>query len=216
LSDNTAIFGGGVYNAGSGILNIFNSTVSGNSAGQGGAIANSGGTVIVTNSTVSGNSANQGGGIANTGTLNIANTIIANSTSGGDYLSSGGTIGTNTNNLVEDGSLPGTSEITGDPLLGPLQNNGGPTFTQALLSGSPAIGAGSATISNATPINGLDQRGFVRNNSDIGAYSYNFANQNDAVVSVDNTNQVVLTLSSSGATLSDVHTSFNSVNNTLT
>jgi hypothetical protein len=171
LLDNTAIFGGGVFNDGGGILNFSNSTVSGNSAGQGGGIANNGGTVTVTNSTVSGNSANQGGGIANTGTLNIANTIIANSTSGGDYLSSGGTIGTNTNNLVEDGSLPGTGEITGDPLLGPLQNNGGPTFTQALLSGSPAIGAGSATISNATPINGLDQRGVTRSSTtpSIGA-----------------------------------------------
>ncbi|MFZ9860109.1 MAG: choice-of-anchor Q domain-containing protein, partial [Gemmataceae bacterium] len=218
LSGNTAIFGAGVFNDGGGILNFSNSTVSGNSATQGGGIANNSGTVTVTNSTVSGNSADQngGGGIANNGTLNIANTIIANSTSGGDYAGQVGTIGTNTNNLVEDGSLPGTSEITGDPLLGPLQNNGGPTFTQALLSGSPAIGAGSATISNASPVSGKDQRGFVRTTSDIGAYSYNFASAGDALVSLDNSNQVVLTLSSSGATLSDVHTSFNSVNNTLT
>ncbi|MFN6050163.1 MAG: choice-of-anchor Q domain-containing protein, partial [Planctomycetia bacterium] len=218
LSGNTAIFGGGVFNDGGGILNFSNSTVSGNSAGQGGGIANNSGTVTVTNSTVSGNSADQngGGGIANNGTLNIANSIVANSTSGGDYAGQVGTIGTNTNNLVEDGSLPGTSEITGDPLLGPLQNNGGPTFTQALLSGSPAIGAGSGTISNASPVSRKDQRGFVRTTSDIGAYSYNFASAGDALVSLDNSNQVVLTLSSSGATLSDVHTSFNSVNNTLT
>jgi len=86
----------------------------------------------------------------------------------------------------------------------------------ALGAGSAAIGVGNSTLSNAAPINGLDQRGFARTTSDIGAYSYNFASANDAVVSLDNSNQVVLTLSSSGTTLSDVHTSFNSVNNTLT
>jgi len=73
---------------------------------------------------------------------------------------------------VEDGTLPGTSEITGDPDLGPLQNNGGPTFTMALLAGSPAIAAGDATVSNASPVNGLDQRGINRTTSDIGAYSF--------------------------------------------
>jgi hypothetical protein len=39
----------------------------------------------------------------------------------------------------------------------------------ALLTGSPAIGAGDATISNAAPVNGLDQRGINRTTSDIGA-----------------------------------------------
>ena len=33
-------------------------------------------------------------------------------------------------------------QINTDPMLGPLQNNGGPTFTHALLPGSPAINAG--------------------------------------------------------------------------
>jgi len=72
---------------------------------------------------------------------------------------------------VEDGSIT-TGAIAADPLLGPLANNGGPTQTLALLSGSPAIGAGNATISNAAPINGLDQRGINRTTSDIGAYSF--------------------------------------------
>jgi hypothetical protein len=117
---------------------------------------------------------------------------------------------------VEDGSLPGTGEITGDPLLGPLQNNGGPTFTQALLLGSVAIAAGNSTISNASPVSGKDQRGVNRITSDIGAYSYNFASEGDAVVSLDNTNQVVLTLSSSGTAITDFHTTYNSGANTLT
>ncbi|MCY2940085.1 MAG: hypothetical protein NTV50_00270, partial [Planctomycetota bacterium] len=222
LSGNSALnIGGALWNGLNGNLTVSNSTLSGNSASYfGGGIYNFG-TTTVTNSTISGNSAGNGGGIfnysgsINTATLSIANTIIANSTSGGDYAGNGA-IGINTNNLVEDGTLPGTSEITGDPKLGPLQNNGGPNLTMALLNGSAAIGAGDSTISNAAPINGLDQRGFARNTSDIGAYSYNFASANDAVVSLDNSNQVVLTLSSSGTTLSDVNTLFNSVNNTLT
>ncbi|MFN6049744.1 MAG: choice-of-anchor Q domain-containing protein, partial [Planctomycetia bacterium] len=98
----------------------------------------------------------------------IANTIIANSI-GGDY-NGGGSIGTNTNNLVEDGSLSGATAV--DPLLGPLQDNGGPTFTMALLPGSPAIAAGDSTISNASPVSGLDQRGINRTTSDIGAFSF--------------------------------------------
>src|SRR5204862_4398915 len=52
--------------------------------------------------------------------------------------------------------------------LGPLQDNGGPTFTHALLCGSPAINAGDNTFAPTT-----DQRGFARivgGVMDIGAY----------------------------------------------
>jgi hypothetical protein len=64
------------------------------------------------------------------------------------------------------------SDLTGaagsplDPQLGPLQDNGGPTQTMALLPGSPALGAGSAAGAPA-----LDQRGAPRlGRYDIGAY----------------------------------------------
>ncbi|HAM73009.1 MAG TPA: hypothetical protein DCM86_15330 [Verrucomicrobiales bacterium] len=51
-----------------------------------------------------------------------------------------------------------TGNIYGkDPLLGPLQNNAGPTFTHALLPGSPAIDAGDPTLATE-----LDQRGVPR------------------------------------------------------
>jgi hypothetical protein len=43
----------------------------------------------------------------------------------------------------DTGTLSG-SPITADPLLGPLQDNGGPTQTMALLPGSPAIDGGSS------------------------------------------------------------------------
>src|SRR5262249_33472235 len=56
-----------------------------------------------------------------------------------------------------DGLLNGPGDqINTDPLLGPLQNNGGPTFTHALLPGSPANDAGNP---NFTPPPFYDQRG---------------------------------------------------------
>jgi hypothetical protein len=53
--------------------------------------------------------------------------------------------------------LQKTDIVNANPLLGPLQNNGGPTQTQALLSGSPAIDKGSNTNCPST-----DQRGKAR------------------------------------------------------
>jgi hypothetical protein len=63
-------------------------------------------------------------------------------------------------------------QINTDPMLGPLQDNGGPTFTHELLSGSPAIDAGDP---NFTPPPFYDQRGpnfwRVRNGRiDIGSF----------------------------------------------
>ena len=150
LSGNTAKYGGGINNRGT--ITVTNSTLSGNSATtNGGGIYNRVSSYInVTNSTLSGNTAFNGGGIFNAGTLNIANTIIANSTSGGDFV--GTAPNTNTNNLVETlGTVIGTftPAYSADPILGPLQNNGGPTFTMALGANSPAISAGA--IPTITP-----------------------------------------------------------------
>ena len=63
-------------------------------------------------------------------------------------------------------------QINTDPLLGPLQDNGGPTFTHALLPGSPAINAGDP---NFTPPPVNDQRGchfdrVFNGRIDIGAF----------------------------------------------
>jgi hypothetical protein len=62
-----------------------------------------------------------------------------------------------------------------DPKLGPLQNNGGLTFTQALLAGSPAIDAGDDSVTGSPLSLTTDQRGtgFPRLSGphvDIGAY----------------------------------------------
>ena len=179
FSDNTSFNGGGILNTGSGTGTVTNSTFSGNSAANnGGGIFNDS-TLTVTNSTLSGNSATSGGGIFNdnAGVINIANTIITNSTGTVNVYDGSGTVNlitgsTAANNLVSQGTFSwATTKTSAEINLGPLQNNGGPTFTIALGSNSAALGNGSATISNAPPVSGTDQRGFSRINSDIGAYA---------------------------------------------
>ena len=59
--------------------------------------------------------------------------------------------------------------VSADPLLGPLQDNGGPTRTMLPQTGSPAIDAGDADLNPSSP---RDQRGFVRGvgrKTDLGA-----------------------------------------------
>ena len=176
-----ALSGGGIYNTGtvsvssstitgiltSGHLTLTNSTISGivNSANltvtsstiSGGGIVNSG-NLAVNSSTIAGNS----GGIHNTGTLTLQNTIVAGNTANSAQDISGSVSGSNnligigtgetglTNGL--NGNLVGTSTSPIDPMLGPLADNGGPTQTMALLTNSPAIGAGAATaITTSSP-----------------------------------------------------------------
>ena len=169
--------GGGIANAGTATVN--NSTLSGNSAvGAGGGILNRGsGNLKINNSTISGNKAPGGGGIANLGTATVQNSIVANN-SGGNCLDS---VTSKGYNLSSDGSCnfngPGDVNNT-NPMLGPLQYNGGPTKTMALPSGSPAIDAGNP--SGCTDGHGhllkADQRGKPRPDAedtggcDMGAF----------------------------------------------
>ena len=171
ISGNSGDIGGGISNngntGGSATLTVTNSTISGNSAILGGGIYNSGGaggsvTLTVTNSTISGNSADiSGGGIFNDGgTLNLNSSIVANS-AGGDGERGAGTVNAQYS-LIEDSSIgfvngTNTGNVSGqDPMLGPLKDNGGPTFTHELLTGSAAINAGDP---NFTPPPDFDQRG---------------------------------------------------------
>jgi hypothetical protein len=171
--------GGGIINN-YGRLTISNSTFSGNSAaGDGGGIENLG-ALTINNTTFSGNKASRfGGGIDQaTGQATLQNSIVANSLQGGNCS---GTVTSNGYNLSSDGTcnFNGTGDLNNtDPKLGPLQNNGGPTQTQALLSGSPAIDAGNP--SGCTNGHGnllkTDQRGKPRpdkedtSGCDMGAY----------------------------------------------
>ncbi len=92
--------------------------------------------------------------------MTITNTVIANSLSGGDCIT-GGLIIDGGHNIDSDGSCgldPANGSLPNtDPVLGPLQNNGGSTWTHALLGSSPAIDAGDDGQCPAT-----DQRGAPR------------------------------------------------------
>jgi hypothetical protein len=182
--------GGGVSNYGT--LTVSNSTISGNDGSFGtdgdgvddygnfgGGVANYG-NLTVTNSTITDNTAvNSGGAIYNEVMANIGNTVLNAGASGGTIFNDfneGGTVTSLGYNLASDnggGVLTGPGDqINTDPMLGPLQDNGGPTFTHALLPGSPAINAGNP---NFTPPPLYDQRGspfhrVVNGRIDIGSF----------------------------------------------
>jgi hypothetical protein len=155
LSGNSAPFGGGGGIANNGLLGsatltITNSTLSGNSAGQGGGIQNRG-TLTVTNSTLSGNSA--GGISTSAGTLTIGGTILKAGASGVNLFHNLGTVTSLGYNLSsDDASLllnQSTDQNSTDPKLGPLQDNGGPTFTHALCTASGVPDASCTGVSPA-------------------------------------------------------------------
>jgi hypothetical protein len=172
ISDNMARNnGGGIH----GTVTVTNSTISGNESGRnGGGIY---GEVTVTNSTISGNESDRnGGGIYNLPgtTLTLANTIVANSPSGGDVYNIG-ILTAEGNNIISDTSISDTNITNGtDPQLGLLQDNGGPTLTHLPQPGSPAIDAGDNAEANdpdGAPLT-IDQRGLERivgSSVDIGA-----------------------------------------------
>ncbi len=152
-------------------------TISSNDAASGGGIFNDD-TLTIVNSTVARNSATAGGGIDNNaGTVAVAGTIVAtNAAATGPDAS--GTFASSGNNLIGNdagatGFVATTDKIGVDPHLGPLQENGGPTETMALLPGSPAIDAGTtADIPGTTTPITTDQRGFALDSPtpDIGAF----------------------------------------------
>lgn len=192
ISNNTGASNGGgmsISNTGggaaaTGTFNIVNSTISGNIAN-----GNGGGlffeqptaqpiTVNLNFATISNNRANNdntgvesGGGIfhAATGTLNMKNSVVADNTIGSSATApdiSGGVVSQDYNHIEDTtgATISGTTtnNSTGDPLLGALAANGGPTQTHLPGLGSPLINA----IPNATndcggPIT-TDQRGITR------------------------------------------------------
>jgi hypothetical protein len=114
-------------------------------------------------------------GSSGTATLHLGNSILNAGASGANLVNDGAVIISDGHNLSSDdasGFLTGDGDLTEtDPQLDPagITNNGGPTRTLALLSGSPAIDAGDDLL--APP---LDQRGYTRAGvSDIGAFEFN-------------------------------------------
>ena len=171
-------YGGGI----SGQVTVINSTISGNTAkggncyygnpgnGFGGGIWGSG---TLTNSTITGNTAKGGSGygyicyyyssgigigsgIVNTDTITITGSIVAGNANADD---------------IAGGFTSGGNNLIGiNPLLSPLQNNGGSTETHALLPGSPAIDAGSNPLGLLTDQRGSGFNRTVGSQTDIGAF----------------------------------------------
>lgn len=202
FANNTATFGGGAYN-GLG-MDIVGAVFYGNTSTTTGGGLDNGGDATLTNVTFSDNVSPEGGGVFSDGSVrffnatlaynNVAiflgggearlkNTIIAYSTSGVNCdkrVGSPATFTTLGNNLedIDTCSLLGGIDLIGvNPLLGPLQDNDGPTLTHALLNGSPAIDSGDTPY--CPP---LDQRNRLRpadgdgdefKACDIGAFELN-------------------------------------------
>ncbi|MBV9310900.1 MAG: hypothetical protein JOZ73_08705, partial [Solirubrobacterales bacterium] len=194
----TSSGGGAVYEDQGTANNTYtNSTISNNSTNVSGLVAQGGGGIYVfanttntdqlANVTMARNSAQTalGGGIYNLRSkVDSRNSIVALNTAGLDancYGTSSPVITSLGYNLEDSANTCGFS-ATGDKVvpaaavgLGPLANNGGPTQTQALLSGSAAVDAGNpagCTSPSGAPLT-TDQRGFPRPSGprcDIGAY----------------------------------------------
>jgi hypothetical protein len=167
---NTSIGNGGGISAGGVSTTINDSTINGNtSIAQGGGVSVQSPNFMLNNTIVALNFANGG----NMNFLGAAPDVMAAITTGsGDFIGvsdanlTGLTNGINANQV-------GTTANPLNPRLGPLQNNGGPTQTEAPLPGSPVLDAG---INTALPAGtATDQRGFLRvvnARIDIGAEEF--------------------------------------------
>jgi hypothetical protein len=178
ISNNTSFEGGGIsnYNA---PITVVNSTIADNTAAYAGGIGSAGessvgGAALATddliNVTIAANTAKVGNGLGIGGLalLNLTNSIIGDGMKDAiDYSQTGSGIAYQGGNLIAGSNIAGV--ISADPQLGPLQNNGGPTPTMALLPGSPAIDAGA----NIAGLFSIDQRGYPRISGrapDLGAF----------------------------------------------
>ena len=216
--------GGAVYNANGSVM-ISNSTISANIAhgtnGFGGGVFNESGSITLISSTVAFNTAvGTGGGIDNSsGAFSVGDSIVAQNTAT-NAPDATGSFASNGFNLIGVGDdAPdfadgvnddhvGFAAAPLDPTLGPLQNNGGTTFTHELLPGSPAINAGSCLSTNAT-----DQRGDPRPGGpacDIGAFEVQACTDLGSTITCISTNLVGSPIDAGGAIVLFDNPSFSS------
>mgnify|MGYP002652011359 CR=1 FL=1 len=190
VSNNTTpAGGGGLYigrtNAGASVVQLLNSTLSGNHAQGGGAVYSEGNTplqLLITQSTLADNRAHTSAGVEDNNpasALVIENSILSGGASDNgsapDDLSTASSFTVHYSLVQTPGAgvvVSGTGVLTGvAPQLGPLANNGGPTKTHLVAPGSPAFNAGDPAFVGA----GLfDQRGQARvyQRVDMGAVEW--------------------------------------------
>ena len=175
-------FGGGV-SAFNGVINIANSTISGNAAktrGGGGLDLRVFYGGSIRNSTITANSAPVGGGVNLRGLpdqFELQSALIGGNTAtggvGADFGSERLTTLLGSNNLVvaadANVTLPGDT-LHAAPLLLPLSANGGPTLTHALAPGSPAVDAGNNLASLVSDQRGAGFPRVLGAAADIGAF----------------------------------------------
>lgn len=204
----TSNAGGGIRFSGTvapGGFTIRNSTITANTAinaGGGIGLSSLTGTAVIENCTITANVLTSavtgagGGGVGrlNSGTIALTSCIVAgNSSPIGPDVGSSGTVTAN-NCAIGDSkgfTFTGSNNLAFQPVanlkLGTLTNNGGPTQTIALLTGSPCINAGS----NPAPALSTDQRGRPRSvgTTDIGSFEVQPAAKLSSVVVGDGTSQ---------------------------
>ncbi len=174
---NEADENGGGINVVSGQLELTNVTFAGNFADRGGGLYTSGIANIV-NNTFHINRADIGGALFNMSETHVRNTAFADSLTRNGATSSlncdGPSLISEGYNIIDDGTCVtggnATDQRNTDPMLGPLQDNGGPTLSILPLQGSPAIDGGTNAGCPAT-----DQRGYARpvgTTCDVGATEY--------------------------------------------
>lgn len=178
--------GGGIYFSGDELVILANVTIHANWSDWpgGGVFSRGSGGAYFLNSTITGNLSDYGdGGVVtySLASLTFINSIVALN-QGSDCHVWIGAIISDGNNISSDTSCGFTASgdmQNTDPLLGPLQYNGGLTETMVLLTGSPAIDAGSNAACGSPYVSDEDQRGWTRpidgdldgaSTCDIGAY----------------------------------------------
>ena len=188
LSHNTAsdaaTLGAAVSNEDRGSIALMNVTISGNDAGGDAPVvfAEAEGRMIMDYVTVMGNHGIGLFSAARYRALTFGESIFVGN-SGGNCAGSPTTYGQNLSDTEEDCFVPAYGDILllgRDPRIGPLADNGGPTMTHALLTGSPALDAAARRICP-----GIDQRAVVRPFGaacDIGAYEAEFSFASAAIV----------------------------------